>query len=200
MAILLAEPRTIPNFTTSSTDDLPIKIASKMIKEPIDKEDVGDGRNYQKWIELLTDFKSIYQNEAFPKPRELLKKFDRYHTTSESLNFDSGWKSNKNYSENIGRIQTKGSTLDIEGVATEDCTKIEEILKKLLNPFQIHKAPLDFLDGNYVYYTFSGLIGKQSKIIKTITERKMKLDVLEGKLIEYKDVFDYPDKPNRVSF
>lgn len=73
------------------------------------------------------------------------------------------------------------------------------MIKRLLKPYKLSHVPLEFLNGDYVYHTFHGVVGKQSKVVKKIMERMIKVDIIQGKLTEYRDVFDYPQKPNRVS-
>jgi hypothetical protein len=88
--------------------------------------------------------------------------------------------------------------LELDYLDTDNNNEVEVTLKKILKPFRLSCVPTNFLDEGYVYHTFIGVIGKQSKILKKIMDRKIKLDVIGGKIIEYIDVFDYPDKPHRV--
>jgi ankyrin repeat protein len=78
VAILLSEPRTLPNFTTSASADLPQVIAQKMAllykDSPIE---ATPGVNYLKCIELLEDCDTLRNKIKFPRAREMLKKFDR---------------------------------------------------------------------------------------------------------------------------
>mmetsp|Transcript_36026 Transcript_36026/g.35634 ORF Transcript_36026/g.35634 Transcript_36026/m.35634 type:complete len:117 (-) Transcript_36026:1063-1413(-) len=73
-----------------------------------------------------------------------------------------------------------------------------QIVKKILPPEKWDNVPIDFIDSKVVYFSFNGIIGKQSKILKKIQERKIKIDIVDGKMVEYRDVFDYPDKPHRT--
>jgi hypothetical protein len=78
VAILLSEPRTIPDFTTSASAALPQVIAQKMaVLHEFSPVEAMPGVNYLKCIELLEDCDTLRNTIKFPKAREMLKKFDR---------------------------------------------------------------------------------------------------------------------------
>lgn len=135
----------------------------------------------------------------------MLKKFDRSRSAASSyLQFSTPKKANSCFQKMpqgiLNRQATDEKPLELNDLDTDDNNEIEITLKKILKPYRLSYVPIDFLEEGFIYHTFIGVIGKQSKILKKIMDRKIKLDVVEGKLIEYRDVFDYPDKPNRVNF
>lgn len=197
VAILWAESRTIPNFTTSESDESPIKISEKMMKKFPHQEEIN-GINHSKCVELLQDKNPYHQKSNLHKPAEVLKKFNRLNSDSKSLKFENSIPSQNHILKKLERKVQKENPIEFDIFEGEENDTIVPILNKLLSPSQLEKVPVDFLKGNYVYFSFWGTIGKQSKILKKILERKIEIDVIEGKLIEYRDVFDYPEKPYRV--
>ena len=206
VAILLAEPRTIPDFTAGSDQDTPMKIAKRKSERPGQVDNtLGSGVSFTKWAELIQDNEDMRKTPKL-RARETLKKFDRCHSALNPLTYFTPKKANSCFQKladgNILRSATESKPIDLDKISNENAENldsIEMILKRVLKPYKLSYVPLDFLEGQFYYYNFIGEVGKQSKVIKKVMERKIKLDVLEGKLIEYKEVFDYPSKPNRVS-
>lgn len=76
---------------------------------------------------------------------------------------------------------------------------VEETMIKVLKQFKVTYVPLDFFKEGFTYYKFHGVVGKQSKIMKSIMERVLEIDIKNLHLIEYKSKENYPHKSNRVS-
>ena len=74
----------------------------------------------------------------------------------------------------------------------------EITLRRVLKPFKISYIPLDIYKTDYTLYKLSGMIGKQSKIVKSIMPRKLELDLINLNLIEYKQEDIVTKKPYRI--
>jgi hypothetical protein len=206
---MLSDARTIYDFTTWESGKTPKEIAEdySLIEKPREnKNKEQTGVCHLKCIELLDDWKTFRNKPKIPRPREKLKKMPRAHSAITGVEFMTPKKVNSVFQKISSNKLDKNFTADknadivswddsFEGDHLDD---LYHVLKKYLNPIEIKAYPTEFLKGNWTYYYFSGTIGKQSKVMKRIMERKIKLDPVEGTITEYKDLFDYPDKPNRV--
>ena len=135
MALLLTEPRTIHNFTTSGSDDPPIKVAEKMMKE-FENQKIGDGINHSKCIELLYDENLTPQKSNLNKPSEVLKKFDRLNSDSKSLKFENSTYNQKNIFRKLDRNLDTETPIDFDIFEGEDSPNVFPVLQKLLSPCQ----------------------------------------------------------------
>ena len=96
----------------------------------------------------------------------------------------------------INNIGIDSEELEEEYIDVNEC---EIVLKNILKPYKLSYVFLDFLIKDYVFYKFEGTIGKQSKLIKRVMDRKIILDPKEGVIIEYELTQNSPNSPHRVS-
>ena len=99
------------------------------------------------------------------------------------------------YREKINHTFDMNSALDDEYF---DFDMIEISLRRVLKPFKISYIPLDIYKNDYIFYKLSGMVGKQSNIVKSIMSRKMELDMINLNLIEYKYEDIHTKKPYRI--
>lgn len=210
VAILLAETRTITDFTTSESGKTPLQIAKDFMNNEIlaqdQEEENKTGISHSKCIELLYDCESLRKKTKNQKPKEKLKKMPRANSAANPLDFFTPTKASSLHQKathnSLARNNTGEKNIDAVSIggSVESCDvdQTEIVLKRVLKPYNLTHIPLEWMEEGYTYYCFHGVVGKQSKVMKKITDRKIKLDPVEGKLTEYKDVFDYPEKPNRV--
>ena len=115
------------------------------------------------------------------------------------------YESLKEYKSNITRGGTRcekiNHTFDMNWALDDeyfDFDMIEISLIRVLKPFKISYIPLDIYKNDYTFYKLSGIVGKQSKIVKSIMSRKMELDMINWNLIEYKHEDIHTKKPYRI--
>lgn len=101
----------------------------------------------------------------------------------------------RTYRDNINHTFDLNSALDDDYY---DYDFIEITLRRVLKPFKISYIPLDIYKTDYTFYKLSGMIGKQSKIVKSIMPRKLELDLINLNLIEYKQEDIDTKKPYRI--
>lgn len=212
VAILLTETRTITDFTTSESGKTPLQIAKDFVNTNILSQDQEEenktGVSHSKCIELLYDTDTLRTKSKSQKQKEKLKKMPRANSAANPLDFFTPTKANSLHQKvthnSLARNNTVEKNIDAVSIggSVESCDvdQTEVVLKRVLKPHNLTHIPMEWMEEGYTYYCFNGVIGKQSKVMKKVMDRKIKLDPVEGKLSEYKDVFDYPDKPNRVSY
>lgn len=218
----MADTRTIPgmywllkyiDFSTNGQSDTPAMIAQSVIDHDEDEEESSilfTGVDHRKCIELIHDLETLRAKPPAVRRHkerlEKLKKMPRAHSAANSTDFYTPKKVQSIYQKESPAKLARNNTgekgvelMPIDNLDHIEPSECETLLKRILKPYKLSHVPIEFLNEKFVYYNFHGTIGKQSKVMKSIMERKIKVNILEGKLIEYKDAFDYPEKPNRVS-
>jgi len=190
---MLSDPRTICDFTTSDDGKRPIELAKERVRinkarNIIDND--SKGVSFKKCFELLEDWKIFRNKPKVPKIQETAKKLPRHHSRNNVLDFKTPTKVNSVHKKvlkiDLAKQKTEERKTDFfsnEGsVERYDADDIKNVITKILAPYKISDFPSEFLSTDWTYYTFHGIIGKQSKVMKRIMERKIRVDIIDGTL------------------